>query len=277
MRQINWKLFDTLGKLFVGVVILGLVCNLAWLHLFPQGQEARMDEQRQRCLELFTQVDSAEIPLSDFSSGSWVFTDEEWELRLYPDNDKQFTLIPDAVRGESSGFDHQNQIESFKKIGGTERKLNDGWSIWETEKDIFAQVMITHNDKVQVIRSKMHGARGLTVVERRPKLSETNEVDSLLPILEGVEQVGVKENENGRVVVALLKAHSNAESDLMDFWRSEGWDVRPLVEAESASESPSNTTSGLRRRHRCVKSQSIVDVTYLQSLDETTILLTRVK
>ena len=274
MTKINWKLFDTLSKCLVVLAIIGLAGNIAWVHLFPPDlAKDRMKSLQERTTKMFLPSGENGLPLSDFASGGWRFVNEELEYKMYPDSkDGKFERLPEEVRSAPT-FDHQMYITSFRDMGAIERDLGDGWSIWETEEEAFAQVLITHSGTVQVVRAKMQNKNGLTIVESRPRSENEQIVKPLLPTFDGVEQTATKENDQGKSVATMLKVKNAAVPNLRDFWRSDGWDVRPLVEVD-LDHGPVSQSSD---RYRCVKDDSIIDVTFLPEAKETVVVLTRFK
>lgn len=272
MTKINWKLFDSLSKCLVLMAIIGLGCNLAWVHLFsPDLAEERMKSLQNRTAEMLSTAGESGIPFADFTSGGWRFVKEDWEYKMYPD-DGRFKQLPQEIRDVPS-IDHESEIEIFREMGATEKDLGKGWSIWETDDAGFAQILITHFGTVQAVRVKMQSKDGMTVVENRPCVTTGQSVEPLLPIFEGVEQTATKENDQGLLVATMLKLRNAAAPNLRDFWRSHGWDVRPLVEPDLVS----GFVSQSNERHRCVKDESIIDVTFIPDAEETVVVLTRFK
>ena len=274
MTKINWKLFDVLSKCLVLLVIIGLACNIAWVQFSsPDSANEKAKLRRDQTAEMFATAGEDGLPLTDFMSGGWRFVKDNLEYEMYPDcDDSQFKRIPTKI-SSAPAFDHEAYIDSFRSMGAIERDLGDEWTIWTTAEDAFAQVLITHSGTVQAIRAKMHTANGVMIVESRPRSANSQTVEPLLPVFAGVEQTATKENDQGKSVATMLKMRNSVAPNLRDFWRSNGWDVRPLIETDFKNGPMSQSSD----RHRCVKDDAIIDVTFISDADETVAVLTRFK
>jgi hypothetical protein len=261
--RINWRLLNVLAKLFTVAIILWMCVNLlSGLIQTPFGtssEETSVDDDgTTSAFAEATAVNPREF-LMDLTSGGWSFGESDWKFSMRPESTgARIDDAPLIVRRANALFDDQATIQMFQELDVKPQTFgDDGLQIWQVEVNDISIALFTRDSVVQMIRCRLPSQNGFSIMEGIPKM-ETMSEESLLPLCDGVSQLGLRRNKLGEISSAVLEIEAQNKIDIRVFWKENGWEVRPLPNlALSAGDSGQQTS-----RYRCSKEDVVVEASY---------------
>jgi hypothetical protein len=267
MRQdvkplINWKLANTLAKLFVVLIILVLVWDLVVGIRSPSIEPSRVGDSSSES-ELMSSM-------ADFQLGSWNLGGSNLEYKIYTETQQQgFMDAPKVTRQSHPGFDDQEYIKTFRDLEAKVSTTDSGLDVWLAESNGIAMAMFTRDEVVQAIRTRFPADGGYSVIELLPKQAEAQQ--HLMPEVAGVTQTAVRSNDQGQLTSTVLEYTLDKKIDIYGQWKDNGWKLTLLPEHDFVD------ANQQIRRYRCFKDGDVVEATFTTNLqtDSVTVILVR--